>query len=202
MRAHETHGHLCSGVLATFALLALTACSDHDTSMETDDTAFVARSEPLAALEPPPSYAEQARQKLTSLGAQESPRGLKLVLSSAGFEPGETSFDPADSSRIDAVASLLMAQERMQVVIEGHTDNRGAEATNERLSRARAQAVERALIDRGVNGGRIQTRGIGELQPAYGNDTAEGRQKNRRVELIFSDPDGRFAMAADRSLQG
>jgi outer membrane protein OmpA-like peptidoglycan-associated protein len=201
MRVRENPAHP-GGVFAAVALLALTACSDRDSVMETDDTAFSAPSAPPPVVEPPPSYAEQARQKLTSLGAQESPRGLKLVLSSAQFEPGQVSFEPADSQRIDEVASLMLAQERIQVIIEGHTDNRGTEALNERLSRARARAVERALVDRGVNAGRIQTRAIGELQPAYGNDTAEGRQKNRRVELIFSDSDGRFAMAADQPLSG
>ncbi len=202
MRVHDDPGRFCSATFAALALLALAACSDRDVGMETDDTAFSAPSATSPAVEPPPSFAEQARRKLTSLGAKESPRGLTLVLSSAQFKPGQVSFDPADSQRLDEVAALMLAQERMQVIIEGHTDNRGTEASNGRLSRERAQAVERALVERNVNAGRIQTRGIGELQPAYGNDTAEGRRKNRRVVLIFSDPDGRFAMAADQPQRG
>jgi outer membrane protein OmpA-like peptidoglycan-associated protein len=78
------------------------------------------------------------------------------------------------------------------VVIEGHTDSVGSDATNQALSEQRAQAVQSALLQRGVSGSQISSVGKGESTPVAGNDSASGRQANRRVELIFSQ-DGRVA---------
>jgi outer membrane protein OmpA-like peptidoglycan-associated protein len=75
-------------------------------------------------------------------------------------------------------------------MIEGHTDSTGSEQYNQRLSENRAKAVRDALMMKGLNSARIQTVGYGEQYPATGNETTEGRQRNRRVEVVISDEKG------------
>lgn len=74
------------------------------------------------------------------------------------------------------------------IIVEGHTDSTGSEAYNQRLSEQRASNVADYLIDRGVRAGNITVYGYGELRPKSGNETAEGRQLNRRVEIHIRAP--------------
>jgi outer membrane protein OmpA-like peptidoglycan-associated protein len=85
------------------------------------------------------------------------------------------------------------------VLIEGHTDSRGSDQYNEALSERRARAVATELESRGIAAGQVQTLGRGKAYPVASNDTPEGRQQNRRVEIVFSDESGRFAQGADGS---
>jgi outer membrane protein OmpA-like peptidoglycan-associated protein len=71
--------------------------------------------------------------------------------------------------------------------IEGHTDDVGGDDINQRLSEDRAKSVKRALVDRGVEDGRLRTGGYGESNPIAPNRTRAGRAKNRRVEFIIED---------------
>jgi outer membrane protein OmpA-like peptidoglycan-associated protein len=68
--------------------------------------------------------------------------------------------------------------------VEGFTDSQGADAANLSLSRQRAEAVRKALVGAGLDGGRIQTVGRGKAEPVADNASAEGRARNRRVEII------------------
>jgi outer membrane protein OmpA-like peptidoglycan-associated protein len=79
------------------------------------------------------------------------------------------------------------------VVIEGHTDNVGSDLSNQGLSERRAQSVQSALMGRGVARNQISSLGKGENFPVATNDTAEGRQSNRRVELILTEEQTRIA---------
>jgi OmpA-OmpF porin, OOP family len=79
------------------------------------------------------------------------------------------------------------------VLIEGHTDNVGSEASNQELAQRRARAVQSALTQRGVAGDQITAMGKGENFPIASNDDAAGRQSNRRVELIFTEDQPRIA---------
>ncbi len=89
------------------------------------------------------------------------------------------------------VASLLANHGEVAVVrIEGHTDNVGDEASNERLAQKRADSVRRYLIDQGVDGARLRAVGVGELRPIASNTTSAGREMNRRVEFIVVGDDG------------
>ena len=78
-------------------------------------------------------------------------------------------------------------------MIEGFTDSTGSDGLNQRLSDRRADSVRTALLGMGMNSERITSRGYGEAYPVAGNDTAAGRQLNRRVELVVSDDDGKIA---------
>lgn len=78
-------------------------------------------------------------------------------------------------------------------MIEGYTDSSGNNERNQELSEQRATSVRAALLDMGIGNERIATRGYGESYPVASNDTAAGRQLNRRVEIIVSDDSGRIA---------
>ena len=91
---------------------------------------------------------------------------------------------PDSRPQIDQVLSLLQDDPTLRLSIDGHTDNTGDAAHNQRLSEARAQAVVAALVTRGIDASRLEARGHGQSQPVAGNDTEAGRAQNRRVELV------------------
>jgi OmpA-OmpF porin, OOP family len=86
-----------------------------------------------------------------------------------------------------------MNNPQTKIIIEGHTDSRGSDEYNEQLSERRARSVANALTSRGVANDSFTTVGRGKDYPVASNDTPEGRQQNRRVEIIFSDSAGKFA---------
>lgn len=85
---------------------------------------------------------------------------------------------------ITRVAKILKEQTKADVIIEGHTDNVGSEKANMQLSTNRANAVRAGLIQAGVEEKRITSKGFGMSQPAANNTTPEGRQANRRTEIL------------------
>ena len=91
------------------------------------------------------------------------------------------------------LASALKNHTERRILIEGFTDSGGSAESNLALSRARAESVREALVQRGVAAARIDTRGLGEARPVASNDNAGGRQQNRRVEIVFSDERGTFS---------
>lgn len=106
-----------------------------------------------------------------------------VVLDGVVFKTGSDELTPNAKLVLDDQVAALKGQPRMTVEIAGHTDNRGADAFNYALSVKRAEAVRDYLVNGGVAGDRLTARGYGEVQPRASNDTAEGRQQNRRVEL-------------------
>jgi outer membrane protein OmpA-like peptidoglycan-associated protein len=101
------------------------------------------------------------------------------------FDTGSDRIRPESSPTLKEIAAMLTEHADLKLVIEGHTDNVGAAAANQTLSERRAAAVRQALMDSyGVAGDRLTAKGFGASKPAVGNDTPEGRQNNRRVELV------------------
>ncbi len=86
-------------------------------------------------------------------------------------------------TELDRVATVLNKYPKTRIRIEGHTDSTGAETYNQQLSERRAESVKNALVVRGVDPARLKTIGLGESMPVAGNDTAAGRQMNRRVTM-------------------
>lgn len=104
------------------------------------------------------------------------------------FATGKALIEPASDSLLDEVAKVMNDHpEIKKVVVEGHTDSTGGQALNQRLSQARAAAVVKALVDRGVEASRLAAKGFGPSKPIASNDTAEGREANRRVEISIAD---------------
>jgi outer membrane protein OmpA-like peptidoglycan-associated protein len=133
--------------------------------------------------------AEQAKaaalaNELASLKAQHTDRGMVLTVGDVLFAPGRAEVGPGAQRSIDKLAEFLRTYSKRNVLIEGHTDNLGNEDFNVRLSQQRADAVRDLLIARGVSPQRIRTKGYGPKFPVVDNDSAAGRQQNRRVEVL------------------
>ena len=101
------------------------------------------------------------------------------------FDTASDRIRPESTPTLKEMGTMLKEHPELKLVIEGHTDNVGAAAANQSLSEKRAEAVRQYLVSTyGVEKDRLQARGFGASKPAAGNDTAEGRQQNRRVELV------------------
>jgi outer membrane protein OmpA-like peptidoglycan-associated protein len=101
------------------------------------------------------------------------------------FDSASSVLKPESEPAIDEIAKLLTGKSPLKVYIVGHTDMVGDAASNVRLSQARAQSVITALVTRqGINASRLIAFGNGPYAPVASNKTDEGRQKNRRVELV------------------
>jgi OmpA-OmpF porin, OOP family len=101
------------------------------------------------------------------------------------FDTGSDRIRPESTPTLKEMGAMLKEHPELKLLIEGHTDNVGAAAGNQSLSEKRAEAVRKYLVETyGVEKDRLQAKGFGASKPATGNDTPEGRQQNRRVELV------------------
>jgi len=140
-----------------------------------------------------------ARQELNDLQAKQTDRGMVMTLSDVLFDTGRATLKPGATRDLDRLAQALKDNANTRVKIEGYTDSVGSMAYNQGLSERRAQAVADALEVRGVPPDRYQVEGLGKEYPVASNNTPEGRQQNRRVEIVFSDNAGRFAEGPQHS---
>lgn len=101
------------------------------------------------------------------------------------FDTDRYNINSRSRETLNKLANIFREYPDSNVLIEGHTDNTGSESYNLTLSKNRAQAVTGYLVDQGLDRSRFDTRWFGENQPKYDNGTAEGRAKNRRVELAI-----------------
>ncbi|HEX6993482.1 MAG TPA: OmpA family protein [Gammaproteobacteria bacterium] len=131
-------------------------------------------------------------QQLAELQAEQTERGWVMTLSDVLFDFDRAELNPGAAATIDRLARFLEENPDRNIAIEGHTDASGTASYNRELSRQRAEAVRQALVDRGIASSRIEIRALGEEFPVATNDTDAGRQLNRRVEIVLSDPGGRF----------
>jgi outer membrane protein OmpA-like peptidoglycan-associated protein len=123
-------------------------------------------------------------KELADLKAQQTNRGLVLTVGDVLFATGRAEVAAGGMRSIDKLAEWLKKNPTRNLLIEGHTDNTGTEDLNMRLSQQRAEAVRDQLLSRGVGADRITTKGYGPKYPVVANDTASGRQQNRRVEVV------------------
>jgi OOP family OmpA-OmpF porin len=128
--------------------------------------------------------ATQLEQELRELQARETERGLELTLGDVLFEVNQANLRPGAMRNLYQLAAFLKQNPTRNVLIEGHTDSAGSEATNLDLSQRRAEAVREFLITNGVSPDRITARGHGEIYPIASNSSAAGRQQNRRVDVV------------------
>ncbi len=128
--------------------------------------------------------------QLAELQAKPTERGMVLTLGDVLFDTGRATLKPGAMRTVDKLARFLDTNPTQKILVEGHTDNVGGDAYNRDLSLRRAEAVQRALADRRIASDRVDINGLGEGYPVASNASAEGRQRNRRVEVIFSDEAG------------
>ncbi|HET9234750.1 MAG TPA: OmpA family protein, partial [Candidatus Eisenbacteria bacterium] len=112
-------------------------------------------------------------------------RGTIMSLSDILFDFGKANLRHEAQLNLAKVSVILQQYPEMQISVEGHTDNVGSEEYNLKLSEQRAKSVYDFLIHEGVAQARLETKGLGMAQPVAPNETAEGRQKNRRVDLVI-----------------
>ena len=151
-----------------------------------EQAAQASRSEALQAR----AELESLQQQYAALAAKKTDRGMVMTLGDVLFDTDEATLKPGAAEIIGRLADFLANNETTRIRIEGHTDSTGDDAYNTELSRRRAQAVADALQARSIPATRVEVIGRGEGFPVATNDTSAGRQQNRRVEIVFSDPEG------------
>lgn len=110
--------------------------------------------------------------------------GRKLIIENLLYQTG--SFDLPDSvEELEVLTEFMNNRQNVVILVEGHTDDRGSHAINDRLSSERAESVKRYLIKKGINPNRIRTKGYGKRKPIASNLTDFGRKMNRRTEIVI-----------------
>jgi outer membrane protein OmpA-like peptidoglycan-associated protein len=142
--------------------------------------------------------AEQARQEQQQLRQQlveqfnriletrETSRGLVVNMSDVLFDTGKWTLKPGAREKLVKISAIIGQHPGLKIQLEGHTDSTGSDETNQILSEHRAGAVRDFLVQQGVDSSTMTAMGMGPSQPVASNDTAVGRQLNRRVEMIVS----------------
>jgi len=120
------------------------------------------------------------------LQTRDSARGLIVNMSDVLFDTGSYTLKPGAREKLAKISGILLAHPGLTLQIEGHTDSVGSDEYNQQLSERRADSVRDFLAEQGVPVSSITARGFGKTQPVASNDTPEGRQRNRRVELVVN----------------
>src|SRR6266849_5633658 len=143
-----------------------------------------------AAAQAEAEKAQRRAQLLSQLNsswqARDSARGLIVNMSDVLFDTGSYTLKPGAREKLAKISGIVLAHPGLNLQIEGHTDSVGSDEFNQQLSERRANSVRDFLAEQGVPGSAISARGFGKTQPVASNDTAEGRQRNRRVELVVN----------------
>jgi len=120
------------------------------------------------------------------LQTRDSARGLIVNMSDVLFDTGSSTLKPGAREKLAKISGIVLAHPGLTLQIEGHTDSVGTDEFNQELSGRRADAVRDYLAQEGVPASSMTAKGFGKTQPVATNDTPEGRQRNRRVELVVN----------------
>ena len=132
--------------------------------------------------------AEELQRQIAELNAKETERGLIVTLGDVLFATGRAELKGNSAANLGKLATFLNQYPDRSVVIEGYTDSVGSEDYNMGLSQRRADTVKSYLLSQGIAANRVVAVGKGESSPVASNDSATGRQMNRRVEVVISNP--------------
>ena len=135
---------------------------------------------------------KEAKSKLNELQSKliqvtQDARGIILSMSDILFDVDKATLKQDLKTSLAKVAGILSVYQELNVVVEGHTDNTGSEKHNMKLSEQRAKNVLDFLVSQGIESSRLTSVGYGMTRPVGDNKTKEGRQKNRRVDLVIQD---------------
>jgi outer membrane protein OmpA-like peptidoglycan-associated protein len=120
------------------------------------------------------------------LQTRDTARGLIVNMSDVLFDTGKYSLRPLAREKLSKVAGIVSGHPGLKLDVEGHTDSVGGDEYNQQLSEQRGAAVRDYLMQQGMAISSVTTKGFGKTQPVASNDTAQGRQENRRVEIVIS----------------
>ena len=130
--------------------------------------------------------AEEMRNDLSNAKIERIGEGIKITFDSGIlFATNSSELQYGAKANIESLSKILNKYSDTNILVEGDTDSEGSEEYNQSLSERRAQAVANHMKGQGVDGSRVSTVGLGELNPVASNDTASGRQLNRRVEVAI-----------------
>jgi outer membrane protein OmpA-like peptidoglycan-associated protein len=136
------------------------------------------------------------------LQTQDTARGLIVNMSDVLFDFGKYTLKPGAREKLAKISGIVLAHPGLNLQVEGYTDSVGSDQFNQTLSEQRASAVRDYLIQNGVADSAVTAKGFGKADPVATNDTAEGRQRNRRVQLVVTgDPIGKRATSPDGNPQ-
>jgi OOP family OmpA-OmpF porin len=128
---------------------------------------------------------EQAmRQDVVAKDLSDAIAAQGYVALDVRFDTGKATIKPESLPLLDQVVAMLSGSSSLKLSVEGHTDNKGSDADNQKLSADRAKAVMMHLVGKGISTARLASSGFGASKPVADNRTEEGRAKNRRVELV------------------
>jgi outer membrane protein OmpA-like peptidoglycan-associated protein len=130
--------------------------------------------------------AQLLRQFNAILQTRDTARGLIVNMSDVLFDTGKYSLRPLAREKLARVAGIVSGHPGLRLDVEGHTDSVGGDDYNQRLSEQRGEAVREYLTQQGMPRSSVTAKGFGKTQPVASNDTAKGRQQNRRVEIVIS----------------
>jgi outer membrane protein OmpA-like peptidoglycan-associated protein len=120
------------------------------------------------------------------LETHDTARGLVVNMSDVLFDSGRYTLRPQAREKLAKISGIVLGYPSLKLAIEGNTDNIGSESFNQQLSEQRAEGVRTYLTQQGVPGSSTTSTGYGKSRPIASNSTSEGRQQNRRVELVVS----------------
>jgi len=120
------------------------------------------------------------------LATRDTPRGLVVTMADVLFDTGKHDLRPEARERLARLSGIVLALPGLNLEVEGHTDSTGGDELNQRLSEQRAGTTREYLIQQGLAENHVTAKGYGKTTPVADNSTAQGRQQNRRVELIVS----------------
>ena len=120
------------------------------------------------------------------LETRDTPRGLVVNIGDVLFDFGKYDLRPEAREKLAKLSGIILAHPGLDLAVEGHTDNVGSDEVNQKLSEKRAETVRAYLIQQGLADGNVTAQGFGKTSPVVDNSTPEGRQKNRRVEIVVS----------------
>jgi outer membrane protein OmpA-like peptidoglycan-associated protein len=120
------------------------------------------------------------------LETRDTARGLVVNMSDVLFDSGKFTLRPAAREKLSKISGIVLAYPSLRLAVEGNTDSVGTESFNQELSEKRAQGVRSYLTQQGVPESSTSAEGFGKTRPIASNDTSDGRQQNRRVELVVS----------------
>jgi outer membrane protein OmpA-like peptidoglycan-associated protein len=120
------------------------------------------------------------------LQTRDTARGLIVNMSDVLFDTAKFTLRPLAREKLAKVAGIVSGHPGLRLDVEGHTDSVGADSYNQTLSEQRGESVRGYLTQQGMSAASVTSKGFGKTQPVASNDTAKGRQENRRVEIVIS----------------
>ncbi len=177
--------------------IAEAAWADGASEEEVRHRAYLAMQR--AALAEETARLSQTREQIQRASIERdrpAPRSQVVTLSNVLFKHDEAELLPGAAPTLEQLASFLRDNPDTNVTLEGYTDSTGSDSYNLQLSQRRAEAVRTALVRRGIDPTRVNARGMGESVPVASNDTVQGRQLNRRVEVVLTSPTGQPTSAS------